>query len=138
MSPDLEYGVAHEHLGPDRKGDGAVRGAAGECPRPWPPADGDDADAGDLATVPARGHAVAEPAGDGRPGERLDLVPVHDGVGEDGPAAPGASDAGGPAERRLRADRGQLLGADQARRGADRPQSHGSVQDGYQVPYLDN
>ncbi len=85
LLPDEESSVEREHLGADCAGDRVVRADTGRRPRP--PADRDGADAGHPAAVPARGHAVARPAGDGDQRERLHLAAAAGKLGADGRAA---------------------------------------------------
>jgi len=55
--------------------------------RSRPPADRDGAGAGHVATIPARGHAAAQPAGDGLTCERLHLAAAAGGFGANRRAA---------------------------------------------------
>ena len=88
----------------------------------------------DLAALPARGHALAQPDRDSGSGERLDPAAVADTLGRDGRAGPGARPAGRHAAGPSRPDPGQLLGARQARRRSDRTQSDRPRQAGHEVP----
>src|SRR4051794_13234173 len=81
-------GGGSQDLGPDRDGDRALRRA--ERARAGASARRDGARAGHPAPVPARGHAVAEPAGDLGPGQRLDPAPPAPGPGGRATAAAGA------------------------------------------------
>ena len=98
--PDLRYGglcshlllregessVEREHLGADCTGDRVVRADTGRRPRP--PSNRDGAGVGHLAALPARGHAVAQPAGDRCQRERrLHLAASLGGLGADGRVA---------------------------------------------------
>ena len=89
---DEESRVEREHLGADCTSDRVVRADTGRWP--WPPSDRDGAGVGHVAAVPARGHAVAQPAGDGRPSERVHLAASLGGLGADGRAAARAFHAG--------------------------------------------
>src|SRR4051812_25003632 len=62
--------------------------------RSRPPAGRDDPGAEDLAALPARGHALAQPDRDSGSGERLDPAAVDDTLGRDRPAGAGARRAG--------------------------------------------
>ena len=135
-SPAFRHGggrVGRQDPGPDRDGDRALRGAGRA--RAGASARRDRARAGHPAPVPARGHAVAEPAGDPGPGQRLDPAPPARGLGGGQPAAAGARRAGRDAARRPGPDPGQLRRARQARRRPDRPEPDRPRQARDQVPH---
>src|SRR3954451_22452927 len=118
-TPDIGDSLGRQDLASDCDRDRGLRAAT----RAWtgPPADRDRPGAGDVAALPARGHALAQPERDTGPGQRFDPAAVAHTLGRDGCAGPGARPAGWHAAGPHRPDPGQLLGARQARRGPHGP-----------------
>src|SRR4051794_41394499 len=85
-TPDIGDSLGRQDLASDCDRDRGLRAAT----RAWtgPPADRDRPGAGDVAALPARGHALAQPERDTGPGRRFDPAA--------GGPPPGRGGGGGP------------------------------------------